>query len=115
MKSVANAFLPLNMQKKNNKIGHRSNQRQKLNRKMILIIAASFMGCMIAALTIFLKTSRVDESRASGNTYMVSEEVPVTEMTLDAPILKSTPEPEPNTLLVRAVKHDKNTGMNANH
>lgn len=103
------------MQKKNSKIGPRSNQRQKLSRKMILILTASFMGCMIVALFIFLKTSRVDESMASGNTFMISEDAPVTEKTLDAPIVKSFPTLGPNTILVKAVKHEVNNNANENH
>lgn len=82
---------------------------------MILIVAASFIGCMIAALTIFLKTSRVDESMASGNTIMISEEPPVTEFTLEAPIIKTTPPIRPNTLLVRAVKEVRSTNGNDKH
>jgi len=108
-------FLPLIMQKKTNKIGPRGRQRQKLNRKMVLIVAASFSCCVMLAIIIFFKTSRVDQSMAAGSTYMVTEDAPVTEMTLDAPVLKTSPQPGPNTLLVRAVKSDVNTGVNDNH
>jgi hypothetical protein len=103
------------MQKQNNKTSPRTRQRQKLNRKLVLIIAASFGGCMIMGIIIFFKTSRVDQSIAAGSTYMVTEDAPVTEMTLDAPVLKSAQQPDPNMLLVRAVKHDHNNGMNDNH
>ena len=44
---------------------------------------------------------------ASGSTYMVTEDAPVTEMTLEAPVLKSAPEAGPNVLLVRAVKEEQ--------
>src|SRR4029079_2401102 len=98
------------MQKKTNKFSPRTNQRQKQRRKMVLIVASSFIGCMIAALIIFFKTNRVDQSMAAGSTYMVTEEPPVTEMTLDALILKTSEAPGPNTLLVRAVKHEQHKG-----
>ena len=52
---------------------------------------------------------------AAGGTYMVTEDAPVTEFTLDAPVLKSAPEPAPNTLLVRAVKEEVNTSRGDTH
>src|SRR6188768_444555 len=100
------------MQKKNNKIGPRSNQRQKVRRKMVLLVTSSFIGCLIVALIIFFKTNRVDQSMAAGSTYMVTEDLPTTEMTLDAPLLKTGEGPGPNALLVRAVKHSKNVPNN---
>ena len=103
------------MQKKNNKIGPRYYQRQKLKRKMVLVGAASFIGCMIVALIIFFKTNRVDQSMAAGSTYMVTEEPPVTDFTLDAPILKKGEGPGENTLLVRAVKHEQKNGFQNKH
>jgi hypothetical protein len=108
------AFLPFIMQKQNNKISPRGRQRQKLNRKMLLIIA-SFSGCLIVGIIIFFKTSRVDQSMAAGSTYMVTEDAPVIEMTLDAPVLKTSPPAGPNMLLVRAVKYDLNNEVNDNH
>ena len=77
---------------------------------MVLIVASSFVGCMIAALIIFFKTNRVDQSMAAGSTYMVTEEAPVTDMTLDAPYLKTSEAPASNMLLVRAVKHEQHKG-----
>ena len=47
---------------------------------------------------------------AAGSTYMVTEEPPVTEMTLDAPLLKTSEAPGPNTLLVRAIKYEQHKG-----
>ena len=102
------------MQKKNNKISHRSNQRQRLNRKMVLILGASFTGCFLIAILIFFKTSRVDNSMAAGSTFMVTEEAPVTDMTLEAPLLKPNQELVPNVLMVRAIKEEQksSTGLN---
>jgi hypothetical protein len=81
---------------------------------MVLILAASFTGCFVVALLIFFKTSRVDNSMAAGSTFMVTEDAPITDMTLDAPVLKNAPEVGPNVLLVRAVKKEQKdvTGHN---
>jgi len=49
---------------------------------------------------------------AAGSTYMVTEDLPTTEMTLDAPLLKTGEGPAPNTLLVRAVKYPKKDSNN---
>ena len=51
---------------------------------------------------------------ASGNTFMITEEAPVTEKTLDAPIVKSYPTLGPNTIFVKAVKHDVNNNAHDN-
>jgi hypothetical protein len=92
------------MQKKTNRISHHGRQRQKQRRKMILIIGASSIACLAIVLTIFMNTGHVENSQAAANIYTVTDEPPVLEKTLDAPVLKQMPEIGPNTMLVRALK-----------
>lgn len=96
------------MNKKNNKLQHRNKQRQKLSRKTILIITASSLACMSIALTIFFNTVKVEKSMAAVSIYLVTDEIPVVEKTLDAPVIMQFPTIGPNTILVRAVKPETN-------
>ena len=52
---------------------------------------------------------------AAGSTYMVTEDAPVTDFTLEAPLLKSAPQVGPNTLMVRAVKEEMKKGPGDTH
>ena len=51
---------------------------------------------------------------AAGTTFMVTEAAPVTEMTLDAPLVRSTPDAGPNVLLVRELKKEQKDGTGHN-
>ena len=102
------------MQKKNNRIIHRGKMRQKISRRTILIITASCFTCMIAGLTIFFNTSKVEKSMAA-SVYMVTEEAPTVEKTLDAPVIRQVPAIGPNTIMMRPLKAERNTaGANSN-
>jgi hypothetical protein len=92
------------MQKKSNRLQARNRQRQKIARKLVILIAASTLTCMVIGLTIFFHGSRVDDSMAAVNIYTVAEDAPVVDKTLDAPILRQIPVIGPNTVLVRPVK-----------
>ncbi|MCX6276039.1 MAG: hypothetical protein NTV09_12620 [Bacteroidetes bacterium] len=99
------------MQKKNNRLKHRTRQRQRLSRKTILILTASSIACMSIALTIFLNTSRVEKSMAAVSVYVVPDEKPVVEMTLDAPVIRQLPVIGPNTILVKALKAEQHAAQ----
>ena len=96
------------MQKKNKKISPRGRQKQKLNRKIVLVIAATGIACLGIVLTIIISTSRIDKSMAAESIYLVPEQVPVVEKTLDAPVIIDQPHIGPNTILVRALKTEHN-------
>ncbi len=103
------------MQKKNNRLKHRTRQRQRMSRKTILILTASSIACMSIALTIFLSTSRVEKSMAAVSIYVVPDENPVVEMILDAPVIRQLPVIGPNTIIVKTLKVDQQAAQNHNN
>lgn len=98
------------MQNKHNRIIQRTRQRQLQRRKMILIIAASGVACMAIVLTILIQTGNVHDSMAAVSIYTVTEEQPVVEKTLDAPVIKQMPVIGPNTIIVKALKSEHPAG-----
>lgn len=103
------------MQKKNNRIKHRARQRQRLSRKTILILTASGIACMSIALTVFLNTSRVEKSMAAVSIYIVPDEKPVVEMTLETPVIRQLPAIGPNTIMAKAVKAERQPAQDHNN
>ena len=83
---------------------YRGRQRQKLRHRMILIITATAMACVVIIITVILNTGNVDESTAAVSIYTVIDENPVTEKTLDEPVIKQLPTIGPNTVFVRPIK-----------
>lgn len=97
------------MEKNKGRIQHRFRLRQKLSRRTIIILAASFVTCLTIGITIFINMTRVDSSMADDRsegvaTYILEEDVPVTDMTLPAPVVKERPLIGTNTQLMRPVK-----------
>jgi hypothetical protein len=66
---------------------------------------------MSIALTIFLNTSKVEKSMAAVSVYVVPDENPVVEMTLDAPVIRQLPVIGPNTVIVKALKTNTQTAQ----
>ena len=90
------------MQKKNKRLKQR--QRQRLSRKMVLLISTSGIACLAIALTIFFHTGKVEKSMAAANLYLVPDEKPVVDMTLEAPVIRDIPTIGPNTILAKTMK-----------
>lgn len=79
---------------------------------MVVILTGSCIACMTIALTIFLNTGKVENSMAAVSTYVVPEEHPVVEMTLDAPVIRTVPVIGPNTLIVKNLKAAPHAAQN---
>src|SRR5262245_16873277 len=92
----------------------RSKQRQKLRRRTILIVAASFVLLLTASLTIFFHFSNIDRSTAGtgqgfSGQYLIEEQTFVTDMTLPEPLVSAKPAPGKNVLMVRPIKKASET------
>lgn len=70
---------------------------------------------MTIALTIFMNTSRVDNTMAAANVYVVPDENPVVDMTLDAPVIRQIPVIGPNTMIVKTVKAETQVAVGAHN
>ena len=86
---------------------YRGKQRQKLRHRMILMLTAAAMACVVIVITVILQTGNVDESTAAVSIYTVIDENPVTEMTLEEPVRKQLPTIGPNTIFVRPIKTEQ--------
>lgn len=88
-------------------------QRQRMSRRMIIVLSASFFLLICIGVTLFFNFSQPGESKAKSSTeiqvLIAPEFQPVNEKSLDAPLVNSRINNNPNTIFIRKAKPLQNT------
>src|SRR6267154_1933215 len=91
--------------KKSNNPQTKQRQRQKVSRKIIIIIGACSLLFIVIGLTIFFNISHVDQTDASDNHLIIDDEQTFTiEKTIEAPVIAQRPTMNSNTVFAKKVK-----------
>src|SRR4051812_23954453 len=99
------------MDKKGNRMKHRTRRKLKLSQKMVFVMMGSCLTFVIIGLTLFLHISRVDKSTATTKQIFMEEQDYTVEKILVSPVLKATSDE--NVQLIRRVKEIPITKSNS--
>ncbi|MBK7850675.1 MAG: hypothetical protein IPJ66_05875 [Bacteroidetes bacterium] len=89
-------------------INFRTRQRQRMSRRMVIILSASFFLLICIGVTLFFNFSQSGKSSAKSGAeiqvLIAPEFQPMNEKTMDAPFVDSRLSNNPNTIYIRKAK-----------